>query len=113
MHGPRDWFSWRFRAVLPRIPGTRLFKKNPAARHEDLVKSLFPLPWWEGGVGAVRQPPLPHHPHPNPPPSRGREFWTFYETIRPGAAHGRHPSACPARPLVAIHNLYGVNQTLS
>jgi len=36
---------------------------------------LFPLPWWEGvrrrGIRARYNKNI--HPHPNPPPSRGRE----------------------------------------
>jgi len=35
---------------------------------------IFPLPWWEGvrGRGIRLRYYRKFHPHPNPPPSRGR-----------------------------------------
>jgi hypothetical protein len=47
---------------------------------DELVESHFPLIWWEGikGRGKITGWRCKlFHPHPNPPPSRGREFWTF------------------------------------
>jgi hypothetical protein len=43
---------------------------------------IFPLPWWEGikGRGKIMEE-LRFHPHPNPPPSRGRIFLLFMKPI--------------------------------
>ncbi len=51
---------------------------------DELVKSRFSLPWREGikGRGEITfRNSVPYHPHPNPPPSMGRRFRTFYEII--------------------------------
>ena len=52
---------------------------------DGLVQSHFSLPWREGikGRGEITlSDTATYHPHPNPPPSRGRRFWTFYEGIK-------------------------------
>jgi len=41
---------------------------------------LFPLPWWEGVRGRGK---MSCHPHPNPPPSRGREFSLVAQAFQP------------------------------
>ena len=54
-------------------------------KEDGLVKSRFSLPWWEGikGRGGITfSNTVTYHPHPNPPPSRGRRFRTFYEIIK-------------------------------
>ena len=61
-------------------------------KHEDvnfdgLVKSKFPLPLAGGNKregGIIFMNTVSYRPHPNPPPSRGREFWTFDEGINFG-----------------------------
>src|SRR3990170_5875154 len=45
---------------------------------DGLVKSHFSLPWREKITCGNT---VTYHPHPNPPPSRGRRFRTFYEVI--------------------------------
>jgi len=80
---PATWshlvFSWLIIA-----PRRDYYQFHLMAYNDELVKSHFSLPWWEGtkGRGKItgRRCYL-FHPHPNHPPSRGREFWTFYETI--------------------------------
>jgi hypothetical protein len=52
---------------------------------DELAKNHFPLPWWEGikGRGKITgRRYYFYHPRPDPPPSRGRKFLTFYETIK-------------------------------
>ena len=54
---------------------------------DELEKSRFPPPWREGikGRGKITfKNTATYHPHPNPPPSMGRGFRTFYEIIRDG-----------------------------
>ena len=51
---------------------------------DELVKSRFSLPWREGikGMGKITfKNTATYHPHPNPPPSMGRGFRTFYEVV--------------------------------
>ena len=60
----------------------RLLTNSPLI--DDLVKSSFSssLAGGDEGEGEKRRlNPVIYHPHPNPPPSRGREFLTFYEII--------------------------------
>ena len=58
---------------------------KPSVRNDELVKSRFSLPWREGikGRGEITfKNTATYHPHPNPPPSMGRGFRTFYEVVR-------------------------------
>jgi hypothetical protein len=51
---------------------------------DQLVKNHLPLPWREGIKGRGKITAGRHrlfHPHPNPHPSRGREFGNFFGTI--------------------------------
>src|SRR3989337_1735145 len=53
-------------------------------KNDELVKSRFSLPWREGikGRGKITfKNTATYHPHPNPPPSMGRGFRTFYEIV--------------------------------
>ena len=57
-------------------------RERKAFMIDGFVKSRFSLPWWEGikGRGKITfMNTVTYHPHPNPPPSRGRRFRTFYE----------------------------------
>jgi hypothetical protein len=49
------------------------------------AKSKFspPLAGGDEGEGKITYGnTFTYHPHPNPPPSRGRRFWTFYEVVK-------------------------------
>jgi len=51
---------------------------------DGLVKSPFSPPPAGGDEGEGKKTllnPATYHPHPNPPPSRGREFLTFDEVV--------------------------------
>jgi len=49
-------------------------------------KVNFPLPWLAGGDEGEGERTdgntVAYHPHPNPPPSRGRKVGTFYEGVK-------------------------------
>ncbi|MBW6486604.1 MAG: hypothetical protein K0B01_10705 [Syntrophobacterales bacterium] len=52
---------------------------------DELVKSQFSPPLAGGDEGEGKRTDgntVAYHPHPNPPPSRGREVGTFYEAVK-------------------------------
>jgi hypothetical protein len=54
-------------------------------KHDELVKSQFSPPLAGGDEGDGERTDgntVTYHPHPNPPPSRGREVETFDESIK-------------------------------
>jgi hypothetical protein len=55
------------------------------AKLDELVKSQFSPPLAGGDEGEGERTvgnTVAYHPHPNPPPSRGREVGTFDESIK-------------------------------
>jgi hypothetical protein len=59
-------------------------QKTSSNIFDGLVKSPFPPPLAGGDEGEGENTllnPAIYHPHPNPPPSRGREFSTFYKGV--------------------------------
>jgi hypothetical protein len=56
-----------------------------SAKSDDFGKSKFSPPQAGGDEGEgeiTRQYTAAYHPHPDPPPLRGREFVAFYEGVK-------------------------------
>ena len=86
-------------ALIPAFAGTG---SSPVEGSQGYVKFSLPLRWGRARVGVKRAEPHHRHPHPNLPPSRGKEFmlWIFSRScyIQP-KLYLKYPNTYPSQPI--------------